>query len=167
MPASCSVDAIDAAGLKARLVKLARARARLDAIEAETIAAFDARGVFVDDGMVTAKAWLAHHTLVPRAVAGGRVLLAKRLRRMPLMFDALAEGLVTEAHARALGRCLTPRTVAAFARDEAVLVGHAKDLEADDYEILISEWLRLNDLNGPEPGAGKPSGLRASPMLES
>src|SRR4051812_27522474 len=124
MPASwtCAID--DVTDPRATLAELARARACLDAFEATVIAEFDARGGFVDDGMVNTKSWLAHHTLIPRAVAGGRVLLAKRLRRMPLMADALAEGVVTDAHARALGRCLTPRTVAAFARDEALLVEH-------------------------------------------
>src|SRR3954452_4170049 len=175
MPGSCSSidaliagdpDALDNTELKATLVSVARARAQLDAFEARVIAAFEGRGGFVDDGMVSVKAWLAHHTLVPRAAAGGRVLLAKRLRRMPLMADALAAGVVTDTHARALGRCLTPRTLEAFARDEAMLVETATTLEADDYEIVIAEWLRLNDLNGPEPGAGKPSELRASPMLD-
>jgi hypothetical protein len=158
--------ALDAAGLKANLLDFARARARLDAAEAATMAEFDARCCFVDDGMVNTKAWLAHHTGIARAGAGARVLLAKRLRRMPLLFDALRAGAVTEAHVRAMGRCLTPRTLAAFARDEAMLVSQARGLEADDFERVVSHWLALNDENGPEPGGGARSELRTSPILD-
>jgi len=176
MPAptsACSIDELlavdprllDAAGLKRHLVDLAAARSRLAAAEADAVAEFDARACYVDDGMVNARAWLAHHTGVPRAAAGGRVLLAKRLRRMPHMAAALASGAVTEAHARALGRCLTPRTISAFERDESWLVQKAIELEADEFEFVVTRWLLLNDENGPDPGAERPSELHASEML--
>ena len=159
-------SALDAGELKANLLEFGRARARLDAAEAATIAAFDERGCFVGDGMVNTRAWLAHHTGIARAAAGSRVLMAKRLRRMPLLFDALRAGEVTEAHVRAMGRCLTPRTLEAFARDEAMLVDQARALEADDFERAVSHWLALNDVNGPDPGGGRPSELHTSPMLD-
>ena len=98
-------------------------------------------------------------------MAGGRVLLAKRLRRMPHMAAALASGSVTEAHARALGRCLTPRTIAAFERDESWLVEKAVDLEADEFEFVVTRWLMLNDESGPDPGSERPSEFHASGML--
>ena len=96
-----SVDprALDAAGLKRHLIELSAALSKLAAAEAAAVAEFDHRGCCVDEGMVNVRSWLAHHTGVPRAVAGGRVLLARRLRRMPAMTDALASGVVTEAHA--------------------------------------------------------------------
>ena len=162
MPAPCTLD-VDA--LKATLVELGRARARLDAAEAAVIAEFDSRGCCVTDGMVSTRAWLGHHTGVARAVAGGRVRLAKRLRRMPLMADALADGLVTDGHARSLARCLTPRTLEAFACDESVLVDQAVGLEADDFDRVVTRWLFLNDPDGPDPGSGRPSELRTSPLL--
>ena len=158
--------ALDGAELKQNLLDFARARARLDAAEAATIAEFDARCCFVEDGMVNTRAWLAHHTGIARATAGSRVLMAKRLRRMPLLAEALAAGEVTEAHVRAMGRCLTPRTLQALVRDEAMLVAQARALEADDFERAVSHWLRLNDENGPEPGGGAPSELRTSAILE-
>src|SRR3954453_11235325 len=120
--------------LKDGLLSFGRARSVLAAAEARWIAEFDQRCVFVSDGAVNTASWLAHHTGVPRRVAGGRALLAKRLRRMPLMAAALAQGRVSEAHAVALSRCLSPRTTEAFARDEEMLVGQAEQLEADDYE---------------------------------
>jgi hypothetical protein len=156
---------LDAGELKANLIDLARARARFDVAEAATIAEFDRRGCGVADGAVNTKAWLAHHTGVARVTAGARVLLAKRLLRMPAMVEALAAGRVTDGHARALGRCLTPRTLDAFGRDETLLVQTAETLEADDFDIVISRWLQLNDADGADPGSERPSLFRCSPML--
>jgi hypothetical protein len=157
--------ALNNAELKAQLIEFKRARARLDAAEAATIAEFTLRGCCLSDGMVTAKAWLAHHTGIARAVAGSRVRLAKRLHRMPVTAAALAAGDVTETHARSMARCLTPRTAMAFARDETLLVAKAIGLEADDFDNLITRWLFLNDPNGPDPGDERLSEFRASPLL--
>jgi hypothetical protein len=171
MPASIDalvdVDpaALDAAGLRAHLVELGRARARVDAAEAMAIALFDEQVGYLADGMVNARAWLAHHTGVSRAVAGSRVLLARRLRRMPLMAAALAEETVTHSHARSLARCLTPRTTAAFCRDERLLVDTAMALEADDFDLVVTRWLFLNDPDGVGPGRERLSELHVSPML--
>jgi hypothetical protein len=156
---------LDDDALKATLVELGRARARLDAEEAAVIAEFDQGAVFLTDGAVNTRAWLAHHTGVGRAVAGGRVRLAKRLQRMPLRADALAAGQGTDGHARSLSRCLTPRTLEAFARDEQVLVDQACQLEADDFDRVVTRWLFLNDPDGPDPGGERPSELRTSPLL--
>ncbi len=157
--------ALDDADLKLLLCDLGRARARIDALEAAAIAELDARGCYVTDGAVNAKAWLAHNTAVSRVVAGARVLLAKRLRRMPAMAEALAAGQVTSEHARALARGLTPRTLEAFARDEALLTEEATELEADMFDRLVTQWLAVNDQDGPEPATGPPSELHASSSL--
>ena len=107
----------------------------------------------------------AHHTGVARWVAGSRVNLAKKLRRLPLMLAALEAGHATEAHARSLCRTLTPRTYHSSARDEALLVSNAVKLEADDFDLLITRWLHLND-DGPAPGCEHPSDFHVSPLLD-
>ena len=154
-------SALDDPELKDLLCQLARARAGLDALEGAAIAELDRRGSYTTDGAVSAKTWLAHHTGVTRAIAGSRVRLAKRLARMPVMAAALAIGEVTEPHARSLARCLTPRTLEAFARDEAMLTDSACELGADVFDAVVSRWLAVNDQDGPEPG-GAPSELHAS-----
>ena len=35
-------------------------------------------------------------------------------------------------------------------------------MEADDFERLVTRWLQLNDLDGPDPGGERPSEFRAS-----
>jgi hypothetical protein len=158
--------ALDDGELRAGLLECGRLRSQLDAAEAALIAEFDARGCFLLDGAVNTPSWLAHHTGVGRDRAGGRVRLAKRLRRMPLVADAMAAGLVTESHAQVLRRCLTPRTESAFARDEARLVAAAIGVEADELAHTVSEWLLVNDPDGPDPGGERPSELHASPLLD-
>jgi hypothetical protein len=158
--------ALDNAGLKANLLDFGRARARFDAAEAATIAEFDQRGAFVADGQVNTRSWLAHHTGIARDVAGSRLFTAKRLRHMPVIAAALAEGRVTNGHAVALGRCLKPRTLEAFLRDETVLVEWATQLEVDDFQKAVARWIELNDENGPDPGDEKPSELHTSPLLD-
>ena len=32
-----------------------------------------------------------------------------------------------------------------------MLVQNAEALEADDFDIIITRWLQLNDLDGPDP----------------
>jgi hypothetical protein len=69
---------------------------------------------------------------------------------------------LTDGHCRALARCVTPRTLDAWARDEAMLVDTAARLEADDVEILVTRWLAVNDPDGPDPGGARRSRLHAS-----
>jgi hypothetical protein len=158
-----AVDAagLDSAGVRALAVALERAKARLDAALLGVAGELDRNGWYLDDGAANARCWLGHHTGIARAAAGSRVRLAKRLRVTPLMMEALAAGEVSEGRARALSRCLTPRTLGALTRDEALLVDQAQVLTVDDYEIVITRWLSLND-DGPEPGTGEPSEVRAS-----
>lgn len=152
---------LDDRALKDLLCQLARIRAGLDALEAGALTEMERRGCYVTDGAVNAKAWLAHHTGVARGIAGARVRLAKRLARLPEMTGALADGEVTEGHARSLARCVTPRTLVALARDEVILTNQARTLEADLFDHVITRWLALNDQDGPEP-PGPDSTLHAS-----
>lgn len=159
-------SALDDSELKANLCDFASARARLDAAEAATIAEFDGRNAFVDEGAIDSRAWLAHHTGVSRKVAGSRVWLAKHLRSLPLMLVALTGAQVTDGHARALARCSNPRTTAALARDEALLVSKAIELEVDEFQQVLDHWLLVHDPSGREPDSRAPSVAHLSPMLE-
>ena len=156
--------ALDDRALGESLRALGRARARLDAAELAAVAEFDRRQAFTGDGMLNTKTWLAHETGVARKTAGYRVQQAKRLARFPLLGAVLAEGRVTEGHVTAMGRTLTPRTMQAAVRDEAMLVGYAVTLDADDFERVIATWRAVND-PGPDPGGDEPSRLHVSALL--
>jgi len=165
----CSIDALveldpdvlDNGEVKAALVAFAEAHATFQASHLAMIATFERRGLWLTDGMVNAKSWLMHHTGAAGDVAGAQVWLSRRLREMPLMAAALAEGRSSEAHARHLARCVGPRTWFAFERDQEFLVSKACALTADDFALVVAKWLVLNDLDGPEPKT-RPSELKAS-----
>src|SRR5437870_4577618 len=86
------VGALDDEDLKARTRMLVRLESRIDAALLATTAEIEQRNAYVADGMVSTRAWLAHHTGMARTVAGATVWLAKRLRYMPQFTAAMAEG---------------------------------------------------------------------------
>jgi len=98
--------------------------------------------------------WLASRTGQARSTVGSRLHLARKLRSMPATSAALAAGAITHSHAHVLSRALNPRTVDAFARDEAMLVGTATKLTADQLTQVIEFWLRHADPDGSEPDPG-------------
>ena len=158
-------SALDLAGLKASLRACRAARSELDALELRLIAEFDERAGCVSDGMVNTRAWLGHHTGVARQIAGSRVRLARKLRELSHMAEALGAGEVTEGHARLLASCLKPKLRSQLQRDEEMLVTLAKELEADDFALVTARWLYLNDLDGSDPGEARPSELHVSSMM--
>lgn len=97
--------------------------------------------------------WLSARTGESRGAVGSRLRLARDLRSMPATVEALASGWITHSHANVLSRALTPRTMDAFARDEAgILVPAARKLTADQLAQVVEFWLRRNDPDGTEPG---------------
>ena len=158
------VDTLADDELRSMVRDLERDRAQLEATEAQVLVEFDRRRAFETDGQLTAKSWLTHHTGITAATAGTRVSLARKLVHMPLLADALVRGAVTIDHVRALARCLKRSAYPAFVRDEAMLTAHAVAFDADDFALVITKWLTVND-----PGSGsddEPSVLHVSPMLE-
>src|SRR4051812_43835394 len=126
----------------------------------------EARNACVSDGMTDTRSWLAHHTAVGRGTAGALVWLTQRMRYMPAFTEALAQGVITHDHCRAMARALNPRTLEQFVRDEAMLLATAEALEADDFVLAVARWKFLADPDGPRQGREKPSELHVSPMLD-
>jgi len=158
--------ALDDGDLKARARGLRRLASQVEAELLAVVAEIDGRKACVADGMIDTRAWLAHHTAVARATAGALVWLAKRLRYMPAFADSLADGAITYDHCRVMARALNPRTLEAFVRDEAMLLGVAATLEADDFALAVARWKFLADGDGPDQQREKPSELHVSPLLD-
>jgi uncharacterized protein DUF222/HNH endonuclease len=84
------------------LKALERAAAAQTVARARILAAFNARGVFEDDGARSAKSWLVWQTRVTRGAAGGSIGWMRRLAGHPLVADALAAARISESWARQL-----------------------------------------------------------------
>lgn len=158
--------ALDDDDLKLHLQAVLAARARLEAAVLAATLELDQRNAYVSDGQTEARAWIAHHAGTARATAGALVWLTKRLRYMPAFGAAMADGAITSDHARVMAAALNPRTMDAFVRDEPMLVGHAHQVDADDFVHVVARWKFINDPDGPDPGRQKPSEWHVSAMLD-
>jgi Domain of unknown function (DUF222) len=153
-------DMLDDAELGRTVVELHRQQARLAAAVTRVTAAADARRVWADDGSRSCGAWVAHRCRLPVGQARGEVWLSRRLRTMPATAEALAAGDISLRHAMVLASLAGGRTVAFFARDEAILVDHAGTMSWADFVRAIEYWRQHADPDGVERDAEHDQALR-------
>jgi len=137
------------------LVGLARQRARLEAAEARLTAAWDDRRAWRADGARNGGAWLAWKCRMPPREAHRRVRAARWLGRAPAVEAAWMAGEVGEAHVATMAKACTARTEAAFARDEELLLGSARELPFGDFAKVVGYWSQHADPDGAEEAAGR------------
>jgi hypothetical protein len=131
-------------------------RRQLVRLEAEWLALtaeLDRRQAWAIDGSLSAGAWLARHGDLPASTAREKVRVARKLENMPATAAAFAAGAVGWAHVRCLARALNDRTRDAFARDEAMLLEQARNLDAEQFAVVVRRWESLVDQDGPKPPA--------------
>jgi hypothetical protein len=120
--------------------------AKLDAARAAFADAVDRSGVWAENKHANAAAML--NTLAANrhpAAAKRDVLLARRLREMPHVTEALHGGHITADHARLLGECLHARFDGQFVDFEEELVARAMELSYDDFVKLVNAWKQWAD----------------------
>lgn len=148
------VGGLTDAELADAVVEVHRAEARLAAVKARLVAGFDARHAYAADGAQTAAAWITHRCGVPAGQARGEVTLARSLRCLPALARGLADGQVGVAQAQAIARHhRNARTSDALARDEGLLVEHARALPWRSFVRVLAYWAQLADPDGCESGA--------------
>jgi hypothetical protein len=109
--------------------------AHLDAATArllELIREFDARGGW-NSGFCSCAAWLSWRVGLDPGAARERVRVARALRMLPLLSQALARGELSYAKVRALTRVATPET-------EARLLGVGRAGTAAHVERIVRGW---------------------------
>ena len=131
-------------------VRVAELKAQLAALESEIVAAYDASGDWEVSGYRTVGAALSHRARIRRAEANQTVHLARSLKAMPVVSDALGGGEIGLCHARRLAK--------ASARDgfsdvEALLCDHARGLSYAAFDKAVSYWEHLVDTNAAEHDA--------------
>jgi len=141
-------DSLTDEELAERTREFQAARARFDAAELATLAAWDRRQVWANDGALTGGAWLAGHLGVASSTARERLRVARSLATMPLTGAAFEAGEISYAKVRLLARHNRDRTEPAFQRDEAMLVDFARRLSTDDLERALAYWKSHADPDG-------------------
>src|SRR5687767_14513652 len=131
------------------LVALHRERQRLEAAAARMAAVWDARLAWAGDGARSGAAWMAERCRVPRSEAGAHLHLARAVRELPAVEGAWAAGEINTCHARRLARAAR-RAPDLFARDEPVLVEHARTLRFPEFLRAVAYWEQRADAEGVE-----------------
>jgi len=80
-----------------------------EAVVAHLLADLERRGVCDREFGLTTASWLAHETHGSRPVLAARIKAAVKLRRFPVVDDALSDGTITADHARVLTAVANPR----------------------------------------------------------
>ncbi|MFP4512007.1 MAG: DUF222 domain-containing protein, partial [Acidimicrobiales bacterium] len=140
------------AELADRVRGLEHAQRRLGAAVASTLAAFEARQVQVSDGQRSVASWMAKECNTDRNQSARELRRARALRHMPRVAEAFGSGELTATHVDLLARA---RRVSppAFARDEAMLVGYAIDLEFAEFRRAVDYWRQLAEPDDAEDHA--------------
>lgn len=150
----CSTDlaGLSDAELADRVRGLEHAQRRLGAAVASTLAVFEARQVQVSDGQRSVASWMAKECNTDRNQSARELRRARALRHMPLVAAAFSSGELTAAHVDLLARArrVSP---AAFARDEAMLVGYAIDLAFAEFRRALDYWRQLAEPDDTEDQA--------------
>ncbi len=132
-----AIDGLSDGELRGRLGLLARARARLAALDAEAVAELARR-----DGEAGAAEFLRDGLLRARSGAKRDVLFASRLAVLPATAAALAAGMIGEPHARLIAEAAGEVDV-----DEATLVGAAQREHVDLFRRTVRDHVnaRIGD----------------------
>ena len=131
-------------------VRVAELKAQLAALESEIVAAYDASGDWQVSGYRTVGAALTHRGRVRRAEANQTVHLARSLKAMPVVSDALSSGEISLCHARRLAKASAHD---GFSDVEALLCDHARGLSYAAFDKAVSYWEHLVDTNAAEHDA--------------
>jgi hypothetical protein len=124
--------------------------ARFESFMTEASAAFEVGEQWAASGAKTAASWIASTCRVPRAAAMRRARLGRSLRHLPVVAEAWREGEIGLDAARAMAGARRHRTEAAMERDEAMLVGQAKELGFEDFDRVLAYWKQLADPDGAD-----------------
>jgi len=144
----------------ASVIALERASARLDYITTTVVGEFDTWGEWALEGAKNVVAWLDTRCHLPKVEARRQARRAKGLPHLPVAAAAFCAGEIGAAQVDALDRVRTPATDAALARDEAMLVGFAKELKFKPFCVALELWAQRADPEGAEDAEFERQGRR-------
>ncbi len=101
--------------------------ARLERVASVAAVALDAGAEWVDEGALNSSSWVTVRGRCPRRVARRRLRLGRAVGEMPVVDAAWRAGEIGAEHVEVLVAARTPAVAEVFARDEARLVGWARE----------------------------------------
>jgi hypothetical protein len=141
----------DADAMSAALLDLEDEQRALDARKIELLRLWDASKAWAADGSATAAARLARDAKLAGATARHRLRITRTLTRMPVTSAAAAE--LGWPKVTVLANAVNPRTEAAYAAHEELLVERARVLSVDQLTMFMAHWRRIVDVDGANADA--------------
>jgi hypothetical protein len=140
------LDSLDDATLNELVLGLHERCSRLAATHARSLARWDARMVWADDGSKAAGARLARDTESCKASTDRLLRRARRLTSMPIVASAFTSGALNADVVDLLVRVNLPRRRELFARDEELLVRECQAQE-DETAVrqVLTKWVQAAD----------------------
>lgn len=127
---------------------MSSARASSEAAWGHLLAELEVRGVCDREFGLTTTSWLAHETHASRTVIAGQVKTAVKVRRLPVVDDALSDGAILSEHARVLAAVANPRIAADIVELQDELVDLAQRSPFPAWRRHVSELADLLDQDG-------------------
>jgi hypothetical protein len=135
------------------ITELYRQLDRMQAVVVRAVGRFEADGHWQLDGAHTAAGWVMANCRRPKATVKADLALARTLRHLPACETAWLAGDIGLSHARTLARARRPGTEEQMAKDEAMLVGHAKELPFRHFAKVVDYWSQCADADGADQAA--------------
>lgn len=135
------------------VVELVRQLHRLQAVVDAATADFSVSGEWAVDGARSVATWLSERCRIPKATARRSVGLGRAADELAVAGDAWMAGDISPAHMAALAAFRRPGTHQALVRDEAMLVGHARNLGFRAFRQVLAYWEQHVDPDGCEQAA--------------
>jgi hypothetical protein len=135
------------------VMALERALGRLACIVTKSVASFEGSGEWALEGAQNATAWLRTRCHLPAAEARSQLRRGRALPSVPLCAEAFSGGEIGVAQVDVLvkaAQAVSRVDDELFARDEAVLVGAAKELKFGPFSAVVAYWSQMADPDGAE-----------------
>lgn len=147
------VDALGDDMLHELVVSTHQAAARLAAVRAKLVSAWDSRGIWVSNGARTAAVRLGNECRLSGESAKVELRRARKLRSMRHTMAALARGEISVDHVDLLGRANFGPREACFPEFEELLVDQCAKLRFVDAERMVAYWRQHADAVGADDDA--------------
>jgi hypothetical protein len=141
-------------------------RDRLEARISDTIAAYDAAGLWELDGATSMTGWLADRGGMTRARAAASAARARKLARLTLTPRAWRDGVLSGGQVDAIAANLDAATLGLFADHEAAVVPSLVNLSPGDVTTAMVAW-REAATPQAEPRPEPPQALHLSRTLNN
>jgi hypothetical protein len=164
---AAGVDLIDSSDAVEAIRAVESVRRKAAALAVEVQCELDRSQAFRYDGHFSAKAMARHVGRLSPGEAAGRARGARMAPVLPAVTAALGSGTLGVAQFDLLGRVhANPRVRDSMADAQQWFLERASVLSFADFELVVRQWERLVDADGPEPANSRHHDHRNASLLQ-